>query len=155
MPDAAAHLTRDALGAIEFSQLAPLKGLIKQFFSDQAWTAADDRKLADLMGPGEGWWSYVLGDAFDLGFGWRDGEFRIALSTLASDTAPASADAGDHPIEDTAKAEPLADAFATTVVPEATPEYPVDTDHFTDATPTLSVAVPLTVSDPSEVDTIV
>jgi hypothetical protein len=41
------------------------------------------------------------------------------------------------------------------VVPEAMPEAPVDTDHFTDATPTLSLAVPLTTSFASEVDTMV
>jgi hypothetical protein len=41
------------------------------------------------------------------------------------------------------------------VVPEAMPEAPVDTDHFTDATPRLSLAVPLTASDASEVDRIV
>jgi hypothetical protein len=41
------------------------------------------------------------------------------------------------------------------VVPEAMPEFPVDTDHFTDATLTLSLAVPLTASDASEVDRIV
>jgi hypothetical protein len=41
------------------------------------------------------------------------------------------------------------------VVPEAMPELPVDTDHCTDATPTLSLAVPLTTSDACEVDTIV
>ena len=41
------------------------------------------------------------------------------------------------------------------VVPEATPESPVESDHFTDATPTLSPAVPLTTIDASEVDRIV
>ena len=40
-------------------------------------------------------------------------------------------------------------------VPEAMPEDPVDTDHFTDATPTLSAAVPLTASDAREVERIV
>ena len=41
------------------------------------------------------------------------------------------------------------------VVPEAMPEAPVDTDHVTDATLTLSLAVPLTTSDARVVDTIV
>lgn len=46
----------------------------------------------------------------------------------------------------------LADQF---VVPEAVPESPKDVDHFTDVTPTLSLAVPLTVKLAEEVETTV
>ncbi len=122
VPDAAAHLTRDALGAVDFSRLAPLKGLIKQFFSDRSWTTNDDRTLADLMGPGDGWWSYGLGDAFDLAFGWRDGDFRIELSRVAAgaETRTTTAAAAE-PIEHLEHTELLGDTFASTVVPEATP----------------------------------
>ena len=124
VPDAAAHLTRDALGQVEFSQLAPLKGLIKQFFSDRPWTTDDDQALADLMGTGEGWWSHVLGADFELEFGWRDGRFRIELSPAASGAEPAASepDAGERKdsIEHVGRLE-LADTFATSVVPEATP----------------------------------
>src|ERR1035441_1869457 len=41
------------------------------------------------------------------------------------------------------------------VVPEAVPEYPVELVHFTAATPTLSLAVPLIAMEAEEVDTIV
>lgn len=128
VPDAAAHLTRDALGHVEFSQLAPLKGMIKQFFSDRPWTTDDDRTLADLMGPGAGWWSHVLGGDFEFEFGWRDGDFRIDLSPAArgaEPVAPAASepDAGEREdsIEHVGRAVLMADTFATSVVPEATP----------------------------------
>ena len=128
VPDAAAHLTRDALGHVEFSQLAPLKGLIKQFFSDRPWTTDDDQALAGLMGPGEGWWSHVLGGDFELEFGWRDGDFRIELSPAAHGTEAAAPDAAEpdaaeqkDPIEHVGRVELMADTFATAVVPEATP----------------------------------
>ncbi len=131
VPDAAAHLTRDALGHVEFSQLAPIKGLIKQFFSDRPWTTDDDRALADLMGPGAGWWSHVVGSYFEFEFGWRDGHFRIDLSPAAPSAEPAlpavpaasEPDAGEQEdsIEPVGRADLMADTFATSVVPEATP----------------------------------
>ena len=49
-PAAVAHLTHDALGTVDLSVLAPVKGLLKRFFSDQPWTPDDDRLLADLVG---------------------------------------------------------------------------------------------------------
>ncbi len=128
VPDAAAHLTRDALGQVEFSQLALLKGLIKQFFSDRPWTTDDAQALADLVGPGEGWWSHVLGGDFELEFGWRDGDFRLELSPAAHGAEPAEpddsepdADEREDSIEHVDRVELMADTFATSVVPEATP----------------------------------
>ena len=41
------------------------------------------------------------------------------------------------------------------LVPEAVPEYPVELVHFTAATPTLSLAVPLTAMEAEDVATIV
>ena len=41
------------------------------------------------------------------------------------------------------------------LVPEAVPEYPVELVHFTTATPTLSLAVPLTAMEAEDVATIV
>ena len=79
-PEAVAHLTRDALGRVDFERLAPVKGLLKQFFSDAPWTPDDERALADLVGPGEGWWRHDLRDAFTLEYGWRDGAFRIEVA---------------------------------------------------------------------------
>ncbi len=56
---AVAHLTRDALGRIDLSALAPVKGLLKRFFSSESWNADDDAALAELVGPGEGWWQHA------------------------------------------------------------------------------------------------
>jgi hypothetical protein len=96
-PEAVTHLTRDALGRVDLEQLAPLKQLLKRFFSDQPWSADDDDALAAIAGPGDGWWDYVLGDGSQLAFGWRDGRFRL-------DVGPS-----------------LAATFDGAVVPEATP----------------------------------
>ena len=123
VPAAAAHLTRDAFGEIEFSQLTPLKGLIKQFFSDRPWTTDDDRALADVMGPGEGRWSHVLGGDFELEFGWRAGDFHIGLSPVAPGAKPATPDTDERegPIEHQDRTELLDETFGSPVVPEATP----------------------------------
>jgi hypothetical protein len=72
-----AHLTSDALGTIDFAALAPVKKLLKRFFSDEPWTDDDDGALAELVGPGNGWWRHQLDDDFELEFGWRDGAFRM------------------------------------------------------------------------------
>ena len=79
-PAAVAHLTRDALSRVDLAHLAPVKTLLKRFFSDEPWTAADDLALAELVGPGEGWWSHELDESLDFEFGWRDRAFRLALS---------------------------------------------------------------------------
>jgi len=98
-PAAVAHLTRDALGAIDLAALAPVKKLLKRYFSDEPWSSADDRALAELVGPGEGWWRYDLDAEYALEFGWRDGAFRMVAATRTG----------------------LDDTFNGPVVPEATP----------------------------------
>jgi hypothetical protein len=98
-PAAVSHLTGDALATIDLAALAPVKKLLKRYFSDDAWTSDDDDALADLVGPGDGWWRYALDDDFGLEFGWREGAFRI-------DVAPRHI-AGE--------------TFAGPVTPEATP----------------------------------
>jgi len=98
-PAAVAHLTRDALGRVDIAALAPVKQLLKRYFSDGPWTVEDDDALADLVGPGDGWWRHELDDDFELGFGWRDGAFRLEL----------------------ARRPMLGETFAEPVVPEATP----------------------------------
>jgi len=103
-PAAVAHLTRDALGRIDFSALTPVKGLLKRFFSSEVWTVDDDQTLADLVGPGNGWWEYALAPDLPFRFGWRAGMFRLDVgsSLLASSAL-------------------LAETFEQPVVPEATP----------------------------------
>ena len=97
-PVAVGHLTRDALSRIELDHLAPVKKLLKRFFSDEPWSAADEAALAQLVGPGGGWWRHALDDDFVFDFGWRDGAFVLALERRA-----------------------LGDTFSGSVVPEATP----------------------------------
>jgi hypothetical protein len=103
-PAAVAHLTRDALGRIEFSALTPVKGLLKRFFSAEVWTVDDERALADLVGPGDGWWEYDLAADLTLRFGWRDARFRLDVGSAR--LAPSAS---------------LAETFEQSVVPEATP----------------------------------
>ncbi len=98
-PDAVAHLTRDALGTIDFAALAPVKKLLKQFFSDESWTSDEDDALAKLVGPGDGWWRHAVDDDLGLEFGWGDGAFRMEV--VQTDFRGAT--------------------FAGPVVPEATP----------------------------------
>ncbi len=93
------HLTRDALGTIDLAALAPVKKLLKRFFSDEGWTADDDEALAGLVGAGTGWWRRDLDDEFGFDFGWRDGAFRM----------------------EAAQRRTRAETFAGPVVPEATP----------------------------------
>jgi len=98
-PAAVTHLTHDALGTIDLAALAPVKGLLKRFFSDGPWLATDDDALAALVGPGSGWWRHELDRDVELEFGWRDGAFRIEL----------------------APRHELGETFAGPVTPEATP----------------------------------
>ena len=95
-PEAIAHLTQDALGRIGFEQLAPVKGLLKRFFSDADWDAAADAELAALVGPGTGWWRYELTGGFGFEFGWRDGGFALDVqpppdASEVEEAAPAPA----------------------------------------------------------------
>jgi hypothetical protein len=96
---AVAHLTREALGTIDLAALAPVKSLLKRFFSDEPWLAKDDDALAQLVGSGDGWWRHELDEDFGLEFGWREGAFRMEV---APRRAPG-------------------ETFAGPVVPEATP----------------------------------
>jgi len=98
-PAAVAHLTRDALGTVDFAALAPVKSLLKRFFSDDEWRANDDDALAELVGPGDGWWRHELDEDLAIEFGWRDGAFRMAVAPRPGTGA----------------------TFAGPVVPEATP----------------------------------
>jgi hypothetical protein len=114
-PAAVAHLARDALGRIDLEHLAPVKGLLKRFFSDAPWTAEDDDALAALVGPGEGWWRHPVDAGLEIAFGWEHGRFRLEPArTAVASAASGGADARDAPVL-------LDDAFAGAIVPEATP----------------------------------
>jgi hypothetical protein len=114
-PAAVAYLANEALNRIEFDRLAPLKGLLKQFFSDAPWTSDDDAAMAALVGPGEGWWRHELDGGFQLAFGWRNGVFQIELGGLeGTDAQRSEADASGAPRISEA-------TFEGRAVPEATP----------------------------------
>jgi hypothetical protein len=98
-PAAVTHLTHDALASIDLAALAPVKQLLKRYFSDSAWTDADDHALAHLVGPGDGWWRHELDDTVVFEFGWHQASFRLALSPRTA----------------------LGETFDGPVVPEATP----------------------------------
>jgi Scaffold protein Nfu/NifU N terminal len=117
-PQAVAHLTKDALGRIDVEKLAPVKGLLKRFFSDEKWTDDEDRALAELVGSGDGWWTYDLDGGFRLSFGWRNGTFRLDVRAAppGDGTSDPAGAAGSPSVSGVAE-----EAFAGTVAPEATP----------------------------------
>ncbi len=115
-PTAVTHLTRDALGTIDFANLATVKTLLKRFFSAERWTVDDNDALAAAVGPGEGWWQRELDDRFVFEYGWRAGTFCLALSRMGA--APQH----DTPTTPRSEGPPdLAATFDGPVVPEATP----------------------------------
>jgi HEAT repeat protein/scaffold Nfu/NifU family protein len=113
-PVAVAHLARDALGRIELDRLAPVKALLKRFFSDAPWTTEHDDELARLVGPGEGWWRYELDEGTAFAFGWQHRSFRLELEQ-SEPTNPAAGDAA------TGTPRVLDEDFDGAIVPEATP----------------------------------
>jgi hypothetical protein len=116
---AVTHLARDALGTVELTNLAPVKTLLKRFFSPEPWAPADDAALGDLVGPGTGWWRHDLDEQFVFEYGWRAGVFHLELS-------PRRAERLSAPEPDSETAPDLEPAalevtFDGPVVPEATP----------------------------------
>ena len=118
-PEAVTHLTRDALGTIDLANLAPVKALLKRFFSEERWTRSDDDALADLVGSGNGWFRHELDSRFAFEYGWRAGRFRLELSRLRNDQA--SPRPGPQPTARVQDAQALDGTFDGFVVPEATP----------------------------------
>lgn len=102
------HLTSDALGAISWEALGPTKALLKRWFSSQPWSTDDERALADLVGPGTGWWRHRLDEDLVLAFGWIDGRFTLEVAASENQHAEPSRDVS--PV-----------TLAGPVTPEATP----------------------------------
>jgi hypothetical protein len=59
--------------------LAPVKQLLKQFFSAQPWTERDDDALADIVGAGAGSHHLALDRGLTLDWGWPDGRFLLRV----------------------------------------------------------------------------
>ena len=115
------HLTVDALMAVPFESLGPVKTLLKRFFSDQPWGPADDEALAAAVGPGEGEWRRGLDPELTLEFGWHDGRFRVRIGSSAPAEAVPSPSLPSRPAPAPGGDDPLAGTFDGPVVPEATP----------------------------------
>jgi hypothetical protein len=97
--DAVRHLN-EVVDGLSLDALGPVKQALKRFFSDQAWTEADDAALADAVGAGTGTVRKELEPGLTLVWGWEDGRFRLRLESDDAD---------------------LDRSFEGVVVPEATP----------------------------------
>ena len=113
VPDAIAALT-PVVSELPLDALAPVKQLLKRFFSHAAWTPDDADSLADVVGAGSGGDRHELGPGLTLVWGWQDDRFELGISSDAP--AGAEAGAGDSP-----SAPGLGETFDGAVVPEATP----------------------------------
>ncbi|MDQ3569186.1 MAG: HEAT repeat domain-containing protein [Actinomycetota bacterium] len=110
VPAAVRHLTTDALAQVPLEALGPTKALLKRFFSAQPWGPDDEQALAEMVGPGEGWWRHPLDDDLVLEFGWSDGRFELHVRA-AQEAKSSSASTTD----------PWAGSLDGPVTPEATP----------------------------------
>ena len=115
VPDAIAALT-PVVSELPLDALAPVKQILKRFFSDAAWTAVDADALADVVGAGSGSGRHELGPGLTLVWNWDDDRFRLGIE---SDEAAAPAPADDAPAR-----TGLGQTFDGAVVPEATPSPP-------------------------------
>lgn len=114
-PEAIRELT-PVVSALPLEALGPVKQLLKRFFSDAAWTAADDVALADIVGTGTGGDRRELEPGLTLTWTWEGGRFRLRVESDAAEGGGASrgADAATD-------ATDLGGTFDGAVVPEATP----------------------------------
>ena len=110
VPVAVRHLTTDALAQLPWEALGPTKALLKRFFSAQPWGPDDEQALAQVVGPGEGWWRHRLDDELVLEFGWADRRFMVHVRAAQE----AKSSSGRH-------TDPWAGTFDGPVTPEATP----------------------------------
>jgi hypothetical protein len=108
--DAIRELT-PVVSALPLDALGPVKQLLKQFFSDAAWTDDDDRALAGIVGTGSGGGRHELEPGLTLAWTWEGGRFRLRVESDAPD-----ARAGPR-----GPAADLGETFDGAVVPEATP----------------------------------
>lgn len=104
--DAAAFITYEVAVHLPFEHLARFKTLLKQFFSEQSWTAADEAELSEIVcgAVAKGWWEHEL-EGLQLAHGIRDGRYVLWVSGAAAATRPSLFDR----------------VFSGPVIPEPTP----------------------------------
>ncbi len=96
--DAAGQLLQVVSG-LSLDELGTVKQLLKRFFSEQPWTAADDDALADAVATDPGAGRHELEPGLTLVWGFDEGRFRLRVES----------------------APDLGATFDGAVVPEATP----------------------------------
>lgn len=98
--------------------LAPVKQLLKRFFSDQPWDDNDDRALGVLMGPSGTHGRQELAHDLAVVWDWEATHFRLRVEGALGEP---EADRNDHHRHDATREIDLAATFEGAVVPEATP----------------------------------
>jgi hypothetical protein len=75
----------EVVSGLSLEALAPVKQLLKRFFSNEAWTEGDDEALADAVGPGVGGSHHELEPGLALVWGWEEGRFRLRVESGGPD----------------------------------------------------------------------
>lgn len=104
----------EVVSGLSLEALAPVKRLLKRFFSNEAWTDADDEALAEAIGTTVGGGHHELEPALTLVWGCEEGRFRLRVE---SDTPAAPLADADRATDN----QDLGETFDGVVVPEATP----------------------------------
>jgi hypothetical protein len=71
----------EVVSGLSLEALAPVKQLLKRFFSNEAWTEDDDEALADAVGSGVGGGHHELEPGLALVWGWETGRFRLRVES--------------------------------------------------------------------------
>lgn len=111
---AAAGTLAPLLTSVPIERLGEVKGLLKRYFSDAPWGAADDAALADAVGRGSGSVQAEVGPGLVVRAGWHEGRFQLEVESGSSDGVGAD-DAGTGDDLD------IAELFATGVDVSVTP----------------------------------
>jgi len=73
----------DLVSGLSLEALAPVKQLLKRFFSTEVWTDDDDEALADAIGPSVGGGHHELEPGLTLVWGREEGRFRLRVESDA------------------------------------------------------------------------
>ena len=111
MQEAVSELT-PVVSSLSLDALAPVKQLVKRFFSSQPWTDRDDEALAEAVGVGTARGRHELEPGLILVWGFDEGRFRLRLECSDPD---ATIQQGESTSDE------LGAMFDGVVVPEATP----------------------------------
>lgn len=75
----------ELVSGLSLEALAPVKQLLKRFFSNEEWTEGNDEALADAVGPGVGGGHHELEPGLTLVWGWEDGQFQLRVEAGGPD----------------------------------------------------------------------